>query len=131
MAQSRELSNLPEKDPRAAIGRNPVLRPTVDIFEDGHEIRLLANLPGVAENAVDLEVNDNTLTIEGEISVDTPAEMSSLHAEIRSTHYRRAFTLSKELDSANISASMRDGLLAVTIPKREEVRPRKIEIAAE
>ncbi len=107
-----------------------VLRPAVDIFENGESIRLFADLPGVSEESLNLEVDDRTLTIQGDIALEMPEGMRSLHADVRSRCYRRAFTLSNELDTARIEASLKDGLLTVTLPKREEVRPRKIEITA-
>lgn len=106
------------------------LRPAVDIFENGDAITLLADLPGVSDNTLSVEVDDKTLTIQGEIALDMPGDLESLYADVRSTHYQRAFTLSSELDAARISASLSNGLLTVKIPKREEVRPRKIEISA-
>jgi len=108
--------------------RTAILRPAVDVFENGHSITLLADLPGVAEDALGLEVDGRTLTIQGDIHIDMPLKMESMHADVRSTRYERAFTLSNELDTDQIKASLKDGVLNVTIPKREEVRPRKIEV---
>ena len=107
-----------------------VLRPAVDIFENGDAIRLFADLPGVSAESLNLEVDERTLTIQGDIALEMPEGMKSLHADVRSRRYRRAFTLSNELDTTRIEASLKDGLLTVTLPKREEVRPRKIEITA-
>ena len=73
----------------------------------------------------------NTLTIQGDIHIDMPPNMESMHADVRSTRYLRAFTLSNELDTNHITASLKDGVLNVSIPKREEVRPRKIEVSAD
>ena len=123
-ATERENSTQVEREHRL------VLRPNVDIFENEEAIQLFADLPGVAQDTLALEVDDNTLTIQGDIQIDMPGDMESLHADVRSTHYQRAFTLSSELDTGLIEASLNDGLLAVTIPKREEVRPRKIEVTA-
>lgn len=125
------------KDIRRSTGRapgvqredHPALRPAVDIFENGHTITLLASLPGVSDQGLAVEVEDTTLTIEGDIGIDIPDDMQALHADVRATRYRRAFTLSNELDTSAIQASLKDGLLTVTIPKREEVRPRKIDIS--
>lgn len=120
------------KDGTAATerGKTLVLRPAVDIYENGDAISLLADLPGVREDTLSIEVDDQTLTIQGEIAIDMPEDMKSLHADVRSRRYQRAFTLSSELDAARIGASLKDGLLTLTLPKREEVRPRKIEITA-
>jgi HSP20 family molecular chaperone IbpA len=105
-----------------------VMRPAVDVFENGDSISLLANLPGVAEEGLSLEVDSNQLTITGDLAIDMPEDMDSLHADVRFTRYQRAFTLSSELDTGKIAATLKDGLLSVTIPKREEVLPRRIEI---
>ena len=121
------------QDKRAAPAKREAkqtLRPAVDIFENGDAITLFADLPGVSDNTLSLEVDDKTLTIQGDIALDMPSDLESLYADVRSTRYQRAFTLSSELDTARISASLSNGLLTVTIPKREEVRPRRIDITA-
>ena len=121
------------QDKRAAPAKREAkqtLRPAVDIFENGDAITLFADLPGVSDNTLSLEVDDKTLTIQGDIALDMPSDLESLYADVRSTRYQRAFTLSSELDTARISASLSNGLLTVKIPKREEVRPRRIDIAA-
>lgn len=107
-----------------------VLRPAVDIFEGSNAISLIANLPGVEERGLTLEVADKTLTIRGDIQIDMPAQIEPGHAEVYSTRYQRAFTLSDELDAGSIQASLKDGLLSVTIPKREDIRSRRIEVSS-
>jgi HSP20 family protein len=129
MTSQQKMTTRNEKTAAPESDRRIVLRPAVDIFENGESITLLADLPGVANNDLSLEVDDKTLTIQGEIALDMPDDIESLYADVRSTHYQRAFTLSSELDTTKIDASLENGLLRVTIPKREEVRPRKIEIA--
>jgi len=131
MSNSESVSRNREVTDDARQARSAVLRPAVDVFENGHTLTLLANLPGVTEDALGLEVDGNTLTIQGDIHIDMPPNMESVHADVRSTRYMRAFTLSNELDTENIKASLKDGVLNVSIPKREEVRPRKIEVRAD
>lgn len=130
MTTDKRVAKRADASAPAASEPKLVLRPAVDIFENEHSINLVANLPGVAEDGLNLEIDDKTLTIRGEIAIDMPAAMESVHAEVRSTHYQRAFSLSSELDTTGIEASLKDGVLAITIPKREEVLPRKIEITA-
>lgn len=121
-----------EKQPatRSAAEAERVMRPAVDIFEDAHGITLKADLPGVSRDRLDIQVDGNALMIEGIVAVEVPQGTEALYADVRATRYRRGFTLSRELDTSAISAEMRDGVLTLTVPKRSELKPRKIEIKA-
>jgi HSP20 family protein len=130
MNTQTELSTREGRDVARREAETPVLIPAVDIYEDGHGITLRADLPGVSRDRLDIQVEDDTLTIAGEASIEMPEGMKPLYADVRATRYRRRFTLSRELASDKISAQMNDGVLTVTIPKREELRPRKIEVSA-
>jgi len=105
-----------------------VLIPAVDIFEDAHQITVQAEMPGVSKEGLNVQADRNSLLIEGNVALDLPTGMSALHADLRSTRYRRSFTLSGELETAQIAASLKDGLLTVRIPKRAEFRTRKIKV---
>ena len=107
-----------------------VLRPPVDIFEDSNGITLLADMPGVSRERLDITVDDDKLLIEGEAKIEMPEAMEALHADVRATRYRRSFALSSELATENVEASLKDGVLNLRIPKRAELRPRKIEVRA-
>jgi HSP20 family protein len=113
---------------RHAPASESVLRPPVDIFETSEGITLHADMPGVAKDRLNLRIEGNSLLIEGTIGVAPQEQMTALHAEVRSTVYRRSFTLSNELETQKIEAALKDGELTVRIPKRAELRPRKIEI---
>lgn len=104
------------------------LLPPVDVIEDKSGITLYADLPGVPKDKLHLELEADSLTIEGEVALDTPQGMESSHAEVRLPRYRRVFTLSKELDSEKASAEFKQGVLKLRIPKAEHAQPRKIEI---
>lgn len=104
------------------------LLPPVDVIEDASGITLLADLPGVPKDKLKLQLEADSLTIEGEVSLGTPEGMESGHAEVRLPRYRRVFTLSKELDSEKAMAEFKNGVLKLRIPKAEHVQPRKIEI---
>lgn len=106
------------------------LMPPVNVFEDAAGITLYADLPGVPKDKLNLQVEADTLTIEGELSLDTPEGMEAIYAEIGLARYRRVFTLSKELDSEKISAELRNGVLTLRIPKAEHAQPRRIEVKA-
>jgi len=105
-----------------------MLRPPADIFEDADGITLLLDMPGVARDRLNVHADRDTLSIEGEMQIAMPQAMQPLYAEIHATHYRRSFSLSGELDADKIEANLNDGVLTVRIPKRAELRPRKIEV---
>jgi HSP20 family protein len=105
-----------------------VVRPPVNIYEDADGITLEADIPGVSKERLNVRVDGNTLLIEGEIKLDLSPNMEALYADVRSTHYRRSFALSRELETGGIEAKVKDGVLTVRIPKRAELRPRKIEV---
>jgi len=73
-------------------------------------------------------VDGETLTIEATAQADAPQGMEILHNEAPYPGYRRSFTLSRELDASRIEATLKDGVLRLAIPKREEARPRRIEV---
>ena len=105
-----------------------VLRPPVDIFEDAEGITLMADMPGVSKDRLNIEVDKERLIVEGTVQLDIPEGMEALHADVRLTRYLRSFALSSELATDEIDASLRNGVLNLRIPKRQEVRPRKIEV---
>ena len=108
--------------------REPALLPPVDVIEDSTGITLYADLPGVPRDKLGVHVEADTLTIEGEISLATPEGMEASHAEVGLPRYRRAFTLSRELDVGKVSAELRNGVLTLRIPKAEHAQPRRIAI---
>ena len=108
-----------------------VLRPPVDIFEDAEGITLVADMPGVDRERLNLHIDNDSLIVEGDARIEMPEGMEALYADVRSTRYRRSFSLSSELATDEITASIRDGVLNVRIPKRAEVRPRRIEVRAD
>jgi HSP20 family protein len=108
-----------------------VLRPPVDIFEDAEGITVLADMPGVSRDRLNIEVDKDMLLVEGDAKISMPEGMEALYADVRSTRYRRSFALSSELQTDAVDASLKDGVLSIRIPKRAELRPRKIEVRAE
>ena len=106
----------------------PALTPPVDVIEDAAGITLTADLPGVPRERLTLAVEDGALTIEGEIALAMPEGMAASHAEVALPRYRRAFTLSRELDADRISAELKQGVLTLRIPKAEHAQPRRVSI---
>ncbi len=123
-----EKSTSEAANPRRTNAPETVLRPPVDIHEKDDGIVLRADMPGVTKERLDLRVDGNTLLIEGTIGISPQDQMSALYADVRATTYRRQFVLSNELESARIEANLQNGVLTVTIPKRAELRPRRIEV---
>lgn len=103
--------------------------PRVDVLEDAGGITLLADMPGVPRDQLELKVDGETLLIEGTVSAPAPQQMEAVYVEVRVPRFRRAFTLSRELDPARIEASLKDGVLKLHIPKQEHARPRRIEVS--
>ena len=76
-------------------------------------------MPGVPKDKLNLVVEADTLTIEGEVVLDMPEGMEATHAEVSLPRYRRVFTLSKELDTEKVGAEFRNGVLKLRIPKAD------------
>jgi len=114
---------------RGQAGEAPI-RPPVDIWEDKDGITLCADMPGVSKERLNLRVDGNNLIVEGQVQLELGEGAEALYADIRSGLYRRTFSLSGELETGKIEANLKDGVLTVRIPKRAELRPRKIEVQA-
>ncbi len=104
------------------------MRPAVDIFEDETGITLQADMPGVAKDRLDVKIDNETLSIQGQADITMPEGMEAVYADVRATRYERSFSLSSELDADKVDASLKDGVLILRIPKREKFQPRKIEV---
>src|SRR5574338_641145 len=89
------------------------LLPPVDVIEDASGITLYADMPGVPKENLNLQIEADTLTIEGELSLEVPEGMEASHAEVSLPRYRRMFTLSKELDAGKVNARFEQGVLTL------------------
>ena len=114
---------------REASGNNvATLFPPVDVIEDENGITLTADLPGLTKENLGIRVDANMLTIEGALTLGETNSVEPVYAEIHAAQYKRTFTLSRELDTAQIAASIKDGVLILHVPKLEQARPRRIEV---
>jgi HSP20 family molecular chaperone IbpA len=104
--------------------------PAVDVFEDASGITLLADMPGVPKEQLELKVEGDALLIEGGVQARTPDGLEAIYAEVRVPRYRRSFTLSRELDTTRIEANLKDGVLNLRIPKQAHAQPRRIAVTA-
>jgi HSP20 family protein len=103
--------------------------PAVDIYEQDGNIVMKAELPGVDPKAVDIRLENNTLTLRGERKVDSDVKEDNYHRVERSYgSFSRSFTLPTVVDQGHIKAEFKDGVLKLTLPKREEAKPRQIQI---
>lgn len=104
--------------------------PAADIFEDAGGITLLADMPGVSRENLDVRLHGDSLAIEGQASIATAEDMRALWAEVSVPCFRRTFTLSRELDAGRIEANIKDGVLSLRIPKQAHAQAKKISVRA-
>lgn len=103
----------------------------VDVHEDQDHYFIVAELPGFAQNEIDLTLEDGVLTIRAERKVDNTSKRGEpLHVERRWTTFQRSFTLPAAVNESAVQAHLDNGLLHITLNKREEVKPRKIAVTA-
>jgi HSP20 family protein len=124
----RGAGQAPARQPQPGGREQPAMTPRVDVLEDGTGITLIADLPGVSREALDIHVEGDSLAIEGQVSPATPEAMEATYAEVRVPRFRRMFTLSRELDGSRIEAQLKDGVLRLRIPKQEHAQPRRVQV---
>lgn len=123
-------------DDKTAVAREAqaaelaALVPPVDVIEDATGITLYADLPGVPKEKLSIEVDGDTLHIEGEMDMRMPEGMEATHAEVTVPRFRRVFTLSKELDTGKLQAELKNGVLRLHIQKAEHAKPRRVQVQA-
>lgn len=100
--------------------------PPVDIYETKDAVQIVADLPGVEKDAVDLNVEHGTLTIMARATA--LSERTSVYAEYEARNYQRQFRLGEEVDQEKIHAELKNGVLRVTLPKTEKVKPKQIKV---
>lgn len=128
MIENNEMTK-PEANAAQTVNEmERTMRPAVDIFENESGITVQADMPGVSRERLEIQVDRDTLAIEGRADIPMPEGMEALYADVRSTRYQRSFSLSSELDAEKVDASFKDGVLTLRIPKREQYQPRKIEV---
>ena len=104
--------------------------PRVDIYENKDSLFLLADMPGVDEKTVDIELEKNVLTITGRVENGQVKDAAMMYSEYEIGDYERVFTLSDQIDRDKIVATVKNGVLRLELPKAEEVKPKKITMKA-
>ncbi|GBE03326.1 spore protein SP21 [bacterium BMS3Abin09] len=105
--------------------------PPVDIIEGRDGLVLVADMPGVDENSVDITLEKNLLTIYGTVEPEIPRGHRMISSEYGIGDYQRTFILSDEIDGGKIEATVKNGVLRLTLPKAEAAKTRKIPVQAE
>jgi HSP20 family protein len=118
-----------ERDEEMGLG---AWMPPVDIAEDKERITLTAELPGFKEDEVQIQMEGNILTLRGERKFEEEKTGRNYHRVERSYgQFMRSFTLPNNVDRENIRAKFRNGLLEIELPKREDAKPKQIQISGE
>jgi HSP20 family protein len=129
MATSTTTATLPASTSREAAERSTrTIAPRVDIYETDQTYVVLADMPGVGADGLEVTTERDTLTIRGR--VDRPAEEPE-YQEFELGDYRRTFALTEDLDVSGITATLKDGVLRIQIPKSQRLQPKKIPVRTE
>jgi HSP20 family molecular chaperone IbpA len=128
---AQEIAAVPPPPPEEPAGP-PVERvlftPPIDIYETAEGLVLIADLPGVSLDTLELQVQDNRLTLLGRVPPAAPGDAQLIHKEYEEGDFLRSFILSEEVDYEQISARLINGILEVILPKAAKAPPRRIQV---
>ncbi len=114
---------------RQLTGERGVGTPAIDIIDRGKELVVKADMPGVGKEDIDISLHDDTLTITGEVKAEKETkEDNYYHMERRSSSFSRSVSVPFKVEADKISASLKNGVLTVTLPKSEAAETRKIKV---
>jgi len=122
----REKQELKASEERTYSGKCFV--PKADIFETDKELYVILDMPGVSKNALNVNLENSVLNIEGHIEAGRYEGLEPRYTEYNVGHYARNFTLSNAIDQGRIQAQMSNGVLRLTLPKAESARSRKVQV---
>jgi HSP20 family molecular chaperone IbpA len=128
-----ENSSIEQTKAEVASPEEPrfLFTPPIDIYETNEGLVLQADLPGVSIKTLELQVQDNKLTLFGRVNPVVPPQARPLHQEYAVGDFLRSFILSDEVDHERISATMTSGVLKVVLPKAAQTKLRRIEVNPE
>lgn len=118
-------------DKCVVTGKGDWYFPLSDIYETPDNFAILIDMPGVSIENMTVDMQDNELVINGEVSQETYTDEKVVYNEYNIGHYHRHFTVSDAINRNKIEAKMSDGVLAIILPKAEHVKPRKIIVKTE
>ena len=122
--EAREKQALREEGTRPG----PVFRPDVDILEQAEAYVIHADLPGVDEKHVRVRLEQGMLTLDAELATAPDPDWHPIHTEYHVGGFHREFRLSDEIDATAVTATMRDGVLELRLPKTKAQQPRQIPV---
>ncbi len=102
--------------------------PNVDISETENALWLRADMPGVKEDSIEISVEKNVLSIEGQVALQEYADLAPVYTEYNVGNYQRRFTLSNTIDADKIHAHLTNGVLELELPKAESAKPRRVAV---
>ena len=115
----------------APVPERTVFMPPIDIYDSDEGLVLLADLPGVTIESLEIQVQDNRLTLFGRVNPALPVEARLLHQEFEWGDFLRSFILSDEVDHDRITAKLNHGVLEVVLPRATKTAPRRIQVNKE
>ena len=121
--QKREV----DKKPESTIPARRFL-PVTDIFETSDALKVILEMPGVDKESVDVRVENDVLTIEGQVDFTKYQGLIPLYTEYNVGNYARSFELSSKIDQERIGAELKDGVITLVLPKAEKAKARKIKV---
>lgn len=104
--------------------------PRVDIHESAEAVHLLADMPGVAADGLEVSVHGDVLTLRGRSRAQEPEKTHAIWREYAIRDYERSFRLGHAIDSERITAAVKDGVVRVTLPKAAVAQPKRIAVTA-
>jgi len=121
--QKREVDKKPEST-------TPARRflPVTDIFETADALKVILEMPGVDKDGIEVRVENDVLTIDGQVDFTKYQELQPVYTEYNIGNYARSFELSSKIDQERITADLRDGVITLVLPKAEKAKPRKIKV---
>ena len=121
--QKREVDKKPEST-------TPARRflPVTDIFETQDALKVILEMPGVEKDGIEVRVENDVLTIDGQVDFSKYQGLSPVYTEYNVGNYTRSFQLSNQIDQHRISADLKDGVITLVLPKAEKAKPRKIKV---
>lgn len=126
-SKDTEVEKVEQKQPEP-VREDRVYVPQTDIYEKDDAIMVRCDMPGVAQDQLDIRLDNNELEITGTQTVSVPEGMDQLIAEYETGTYRRKFNIPQLIDRDTIRARLHNGVLELELPKAEQAKPRKIEI---